>query len=101
MTLKVARVKNTYRLRGRWCDLDAANRFLAQLAARALSPATIRAYAFDLLNFARSASSEISASTMPFPPTSSNGGVAGRRATTHRRQRREAHTACRCGTRDR
>lgn len=51
--MKVARVKNTYRLRGPWCDLDAANRFLAHLAARAFSPATIRAYAFDLLNFAR------------------------------------------------
>lgn len=29
------------------------NRFLAHLAARAFSPATIRAYAFDLLNFLR------------------------------------------------
>lgn len=53
MTLKVACVNNTYRLQGRWCDLAAANMFLAHLAARAFSPATIRAYAFDLLNFAR------------------------------------------------
>jgi integrase/recombinase XerC len=34
-------------------DVDAANRFLSHLAARAFSPATVRAYAFDLLNFLR------------------------------------------------
>ena len=34
-------------------DIEAVNRFLAHLAARAFSPATVRAYAFDLLNFLR------------------------------------------------
>ena len=34
-------------------DVEAVNRFLAHLAARAFSPATVRAYAFDLLNFLR------------------------------------------------
>lgn len=34
-------------------DVEAVNRFLTHLAARAFSPATVRAYAFDLLNFLR------------------------------------------------
>ncbi len=34
-------------------DVDVANRFLTHLAARAFSPATVRAYAFDVLNFLR------------------------------------------------
>ena len=34
-------------------DLDAVNRFLGHLTVRAYSPATVRAYAFDLLNFLR------------------------------------------------
>ncbi|HLZ37625.1 MAG TPA: tyrosine-type recombinase/integrase [Mycobacteriales bacterium] len=34
-------------------DVEAVNRFLAHLRARAFSPATVRAYAFDLLNFLR------------------------------------------------
>ena len=33
--------------------MDVANRFLAHLNARAFSPATVRAYAFDVLNFLR------------------------------------------------
>lgn len=34
-------------------DVDVANRFLAHLGARGFSPATVRAYAFDVLNFMR------------------------------------------------
>lgn len=34
-------------------DVDVANRFLTHLGARAFSPATVRAYAFDVLNFLR------------------------------------------------
>ena len=34
-------------------DLDAVNRFLGHLTVRAYSPATVRAYAFDLLDFLR------------------------------------------------
>ena len=34
-------------------DVDVANRFLTHLGARGFSPATVRAYAFDVLNFFR------------------------------------------------
>lgn len=42
-----------HRLWGSWSGVEAANAFLAHLEARAFSPATVRAYAFDLVNFAR------------------------------------------------
>jgi integrase/recombinase XerC len=42
-----------WRLEGSWPDAEVANRFLAHLAARAFSPATVRAYAYDLVNFGR------------------------------------------------
>ena len=42
-----------WRLEGVWPDGEVANRFLAHLAARAFSPATVRAYAYDLVNFGR------------------------------------------------
>src|SRR5262245_54818405 len=42
-----------WRLDGAWRDVEVANRFLAHLAARAFSPATVRAYAYDLVNFGR------------------------------------------------
>lgn len=41
------------RLAGSWAGVEAANRFLAHLESRAFSPATIRAYAFDIVNFGR------------------------------------------------
>lgn len=41
------------RLVGAWGGVEAVNAFLAHLEARAFSPATVRAYAFDLVNFAR------------------------------------------------
>ena len=40
-------------LEGSWADAEVANRFQAHLVARALSPATVRAYAYDLVNFGR------------------------------------------------
>jgi site-specific recombinase XerD len=42
-----------WRLEGSWLDAGVASRFLAHLAARAFSPATVRAYAYDLVNFGR------------------------------------------------
>ncbi|MGH9047484.1 MAG: tyrosine-type recombinase/integrase [Acidimicrobiales bacterium] len=42
-----------HRLAGSWGDVGAANAFLGHLEARAFASATIRAYAFDLVNFAR------------------------------------------------
>ncbi|MGH2706485.1 MAG: tyrosine-type recombinase/integrase [Actinomycetota bacterium] len=49
----VQRQADSHRLRGSWIGVKAANAFLAHLESRAFSPATVRAYAFDLLNFAR------------------------------------------------
>ena len=46
-------VDGAHRLSGTWVGVDAANAFLAHLECRAFSPATVRAYAFDLVNFAR------------------------------------------------
>ena len=42
-----------WRLEGSWADAEVADRFLAHLVARAFSPATVRAYAYDLVNFGR------------------------------------------------
>jgi integrase/recombinase XerC len=42
-----------WRLEGVWRDIEVANRFLAHLVTRAFSPATVRAYAYDLVNFGR------------------------------------------------
>jgi integrase/recombinase XerC len=49
----VGRRGGSHRLDGSWVGVDAANAFLVHLESRAFSPATVRAYAFDLLNFAR------------------------------------------------
>lgn len=53
MSVRVERTDRQHRLSGTWPDVAAANAFLAQLEARAFSAATIRAYAYDLVNFAR------------------------------------------------
>jgi site-specific recombinase XerD len=54
MPLVVARRDGAgWRLEGSWPDAVVANRFLAHLATRAFSPATVRAYAYDLVNFGR------------------------------------------------
>ncbi len=49
----VERRDGGHRLAGSWAAVDAANAFLAHLESRAFSSATVRAYAFDLVNFAR------------------------------------------------
>lgn len=55
MHLKVIHTDEGPRLSGEEADEDveAVNRFLTHLGARSFSPATVRAYAFDLLNFLR------------------------------------------------
>jgi integrase/recombinase XerC len=42
-----------HRVQGPGEDVELVNRFLSQLGSRAFSPATVRAYAYDLLNFLR------------------------------------------------
>lgn len=53
MVVGVGLVEGEHRLAGDWEGLVVANGFLDHLRARAFSPATVRAYAFDLANFAR------------------------------------------------
>ena len=53
MAIAVVRVAGSHRLAGDWEGVDAVNGFLGHLEARAFSPATVRAYAFDLLCFGR------------------------------------------------
>ena len=53
MTVQVQLADGEYRISGDWEETAKANAFLAHLAARAFSPATIRAYAFDVVNLAR------------------------------------------------
>lgn len=52
-TVAVERCGGGHRLAGSWSGIEAAKAFLRHLGARAFSPATVRAYAFDLVNFAR------------------------------------------------
>ena len=52
-SVAAARQMGSYRLTGTWTGVDAVNVFLGHLDARAYSPATVKAYAFDLVNFAR------------------------------------------------
>ena len=51
--LVVVRRAGSHRLEGSWAGVGTVNAFLAHLECRAFSPATVRAYAFDLLNFGR------------------------------------------------
>lgn len=44
---------DTHRLVGTWAGVEAGNRFLAHLETRRFSPATVRAYAFDLVCLGR------------------------------------------------
>src|ERR1700687_2784367 len=53
MTVQVQLVDGEYRIGGNWDGIEPANAFLGHLRARAFSPATVRAYAFDLVNLAR------------------------------------------------
>jgi site-specific recombinase XerD len=53
MDLKVRQDEDGHRLRGGGGDVEQVNRYLAHLSARGFSPATVRAYAYDVLNFLR------------------------------------------------
>lgn len=53
MSASVVRSSRGHRLAASSPTSDAVNRFLDHLEARSYSPATVRAYAFDLANFAR------------------------------------------------
>ncbi len=53
MDVRVERRGGGYRLVGGWEGVEAANAFLGHLETRAFALATVRAYAYDLLNFAR------------------------------------------------
>ena len=46
-------VAGGHRLVGPGSDVELANRFLDHLVGRNFAPATLRAYAYDLLNFLR------------------------------------------------
>lgn len=51
--LSVVRADGSWRLDGAWPGALAANAFLGHLETRAFAVATVRAYAYDLLNFSR------------------------------------------------
>ena len=53
MTVRVHEVEDGYRIGGDWEGLDAANAFLRHLSGRGFSAATVRGYAFDVVNLAR------------------------------------------------
>ena len=53
MERHVASTSDGYRVAGPGGDVELANQYLAHLGSRAFSPATVRAYAYDLLNFLR------------------------------------------------
>jgi len=52
-TVSVEHRDDTHRLVGSWAAVEAGNRFLAHLETRRFSPATVRAYAFDLVCLGR------------------------------------------------
>lgn len=53
MGFRVEVVAGGHRLVGPGSDVELANRFLDHLVGRNFAPATLRAYAYDLLNFLR------------------------------------------------
>jgi integrase/recombinase XerC len=53
MTVQVQLADGGYRVGGDWDGVEPANAFLGHLRARAFSPATVRAYAFDVVSLAR------------------------------------------------
>lgn len=53
MSIAVVKAVGSHRLEGDWEGVEAVNAFLGHLQARAFSPATVRAYAFDLMCFGR------------------------------------------------
>jgi integrase/recombinase XerC len=53
MGRRVVLASDGHRVEGCGADGELVNRFLGHLGSRAFSPATVRAYAYDLLNFLR------------------------------------------------
>jgi integrase/recombinase XerC len=53
MTIRVRQIEGGYRIDGDWDGLQPANAFLAHLSGRGFSSATVRGYAFDVMNLAR------------------------------------------------
>lgn len=53
MTVAVKRSAGSHRLEGSWAGSGSANAFLSHLETRQFSPATVRAYAFDIVCLAR------------------------------------------------
>ena len=53
MQQRVISTSDGRRVEGCGADSELVNGFLSHLVARAFSPATVRAYAYDLLNFLR------------------------------------------------
>ena len=53
MTVAVRRSDGSHRLEGTWAGTESANAFLSHLETRRFSPATVRAYAFDIVCLAR------------------------------------------------
>jgi len=53
MAVSVQVADGRHHLAGDWAGVGLGNEFLAHLRARAFSPATVRAYGFDVANLAR------------------------------------------------
>ena len=53
MTVAVRPSDGSHRLEGTWAGTESANAFLSHLETRRFSPATVRAYAFDIVCLAR------------------------------------------------
>jgi hypothetical protein len=53
LDLRVVQTEEGYRLDGAGADVVVANGFLTHLGSRRFSALTVRAYAYDLLNFLR------------------------------------------------
>ena len=53
MTVVVKRIGGSHRLEGTWAGAGLANAILSHLEARRFSPATVRAYAFDVVCLSR------------------------------------------------
>src|SRR5664280_1866641 len=96
MNLKVIRTDDGARLSGEGAeeDVEAVNRFLTHLGARAFSPATVRAYAFDLLNFLRFCAASwplicaITSTGRPVRSRATTSGLSGWDSSEAQRQRR-------------
>ncbi len=73
MDLRIVVEDGRHRLRGESPITDLANSYLDHLASRQFSPATVRGYSFDLLNFSHFAAERASRRRMQCRATSSTG----------------------------